>query len=123
MALRPWRSRRRRAAVPRWERFRSTAPNQVWGLDFIADQLVDGRRCRALTVVDIYTRESLAIETGQNLKGEDVVMVLNRILLQRAAPKVLFCDNGSELASQAMHLWTYRNGVRIETAHRHHFTF
>jgi putative transposase len=64
--------------------------------------------------VDIYTRESLAIEAGQRLKGEDVVMVLNRIMLQRAAPKVLFCDNGSEFASQAMDLWAYRNGVRID---------
>lgn len=114
LALRPKRSRRRRTAVPRRERFRCTAPNQVWGLDFIADQLVDGRRFRALTVVDIYTRESLAIEPGQSMKGEDVVMVLNRILLQRGSPKVLFCDNGSEFTSQAMDLWAYRNGVRID---------
>jgi putative transposase len=114
LALRPKRSRRRRTAVPRRERFRCTAPNQVWGLDFIADQLVDGRRFRALTVVDIYTRESLAIEPGQSMKGEDVVMVLNRILLQRGSPKVLFCDNGSEFSSQAMDLWAYRNGVRID---------
>jgi putative transposase len=114
LALRPRRSRQRRAAAPRRERFHSTAPNQVWGLDFIADQLVDGRRFRALTVVDIYTRESLAIEAGQSLNGEDVVMVLNRIMLQRAAPKVLFCDNGSEFASHAMDLWAYRNGVRID---------
>ena len=42
------------------------APNQVWSLDFVADQLADGRRFRALTVVDIYTRESLAIEAGGN---------------------------------------------------------
>jgi putative transposase len=83
-------------------------------LDFIADQLVDGRRFRALTVVDIYTRKSLAIEPGQSMKGEDVVMVLNRVILQRGAPKMLFCDNGSEFASQAMDLWAYRNGVRID---------
>jgi putative transposase len=114
LVLRSRHSRRRRAAVPRRERFRCTAPNQVWGLDFIADQLVDGRRFRALTVVDIYTRESLAIEAGQRLKGEDVVMVLNRILLQRGSPNILFCDNGSEFASQAMDLWAYRNGVRID---------
>jgi putative transposase len=114
LALRPRRSRRRRTAAPRRERFRCTAPNQVWGLDFIADQLGDGRRFRALTVVDIYTRESLAIEAGQSLKGEDVVMVLNRIMLQRGAPQVLFCDNGSEFASHAMDLWAYRNGVRID---------
>jgi len=48
------------------------------------------------------------------MKGEDVVMVLNRILLQRGSPKVLFCDNGSEFTSQAMDLWAYRNGVRID---------
>jgi putative transposase len=114
LALRPRRRHRRRAAAPRRERFRSTAPNQVWGLDFIADQWGDGGRFRALTVVDIYTRESLAIEAGQSLKGEDVVMVLNRIVLQRGAPQVLFWDNGSEFASQAMDLWAYRNGVRID---------
>ena len=114
LALRPRRSYRRRAAEPRRERFRSTAPNQVWSLDFVADQLADGRRFRALTVVDIYTRESLAIEAGQSLKGEDVAMVLNRITMQRGAPKVLFCDNGSEFTSQAMDLWAYRNGVRID---------
>jgi transposase InsO family protein len=54
------------------------------------NQLVDGRRFRALTVVDIYTRESLAIEARQSMNGEDVVMVLNRILLQCGPPKVLF---------------------------------
>ena len=109
LALRPRRSHRRRAAEPRRERFRSTAPNQVWSLDFVADQLADERRFRALTVVDVYTRESLAIEAGQGLKGEDVAMVLNRITMQRGAPKVLFCDNGSEFTSQAMDLWAYRN--------------
>jgi putative transposase len=79
-------------------------------LDFVADQL----DFRALTVVDIYTRESLAIETGQCLKGEDVAMVLNRITLQRGIPEVLFCDNGSEFTSQAMDMWAYRNGVWID---------
>ncbi len=57
---------RRRAVVHRQERFRPTGPNQVWAMDFVTDQLSDGRRFRSLTVVDIYTRESLAIESGQN---------------------------------------------------------
>ena len=65
-------------------------------MDFVSDQLCDGRRFRALTIVDIYTRESLAIEAGQSLRGEDVVRVLNRLKLERGAPKMLFCDNGSE---------------------------
>ena len=62
-------------------------------MDFVADQLADGRRFRSLTVVDIYTRECLAIEAEQRLKGVDVVMVLNRIKSQRGVPKLLYCDN------------------------------
>ena len=82
-------------------------------MDFVADQLADGRRFRSLTIVDIYTRECLAIESEQRLKGEDVVRVLNRTKLQRGVPKMLYCDNGSEFSSQAMDLWAYQNGVRI----------
>lgn len=64
---------KRRAAVHRQEQFKPTESNQVWAMDFVSDQLCDGRRFRALTVVDIYTCESLAIEASQSLKGEDVV--------------------------------------------------
>ena len=80
----------------------------------MADQLTDGRRFRALTVVDVYTRECLAIEVGQSLKGHDVVRVLQRISQQRGAPQVLFCDNGSEFTSQVMDLWAYHNQVKID---------
>ncbi len=110
-----WKPRRRRcAATNRRQRVKPTAPNEVWSLDFVADQLADGRRIRALTVVDVFTRESLAIEVGQSLKGEDVVRVLSRISSQREVPKTLFCDNGTEFTSQAMDLWAYHAGVRID---------
>jgi len=61
--------RKRRAAMHRRERVRPTAPNQVWGLDFVADQLADGRRFRALTVLDVFTRESLPSKWGRGCKG------------------------------------------------------
>lgn len=83
-------------------------------MDFVSDQLCDGRRFRALTVVDIYTRESLAIEAGQRLRGEDVVRTLNKLKLERRVPKVLFCDNGSEFTGQMMDMWAYRNEVKID---------
>ena len=113
LTLHQRRKRRRRVAEHRRERFHPTAPNQVWSMDFVADQLADGRRFRSLTVVDIYTRECLAIESEQRLKGEDVVRVLNRTKSQRGVPRMLYCDNGSEFSSQAMDLWAYQNGVRI----------
>ena len=106
--------RKRRVAVEPRERIKPAAANQVWSLDFVADQLADGQRFRALTVVDIYTRESLAIEPGQNLKGEDVVRVLQRIQRDRGVPKRLFCDNGSEFSGQVLDLWAYQNGVKID---------
>ena len=91
--------RKRRVAVEQRERIKPTAPNQVWSLDFVSDQQTDGRRFRALIVADVYTRECLAIEPGQSLKGEDVVRVLQRIQQERGTPTRLFCDNGSEFSS------------------------
>jgi len=98
----------------REEKFVVTAPNQAWSLDFVTDQLQDGRRFRALTIVDVYTRESVAIEVGQSLKGEDVVRTLNKLKYEGREPKILFCDNGSEFTSHAMDLWAYQNGVKID---------
>ena len=71
--------RRRKAAAVRGHRAPVTRPNDAWTLDFVADQLANGHRIRALTVVDVWTRESLAIEVGSQLRSEHVVQVLNRL--------------------------------------------
>jgi putative transposase len=57
-------------------------------MDLAADQLADGRRCSSLAVIDIYTRECLAIDSEQRLKGEDVVLTRNRIKIQRPSKRV-----------------------------------
>ncbi len=65
MTLKKMLPRRKRKAIKhREERFQATGPDQAWSIDFVADQLQDGRRFRALTVVDIFTREGVAIEVG-----------------------------------------------------------
>jgi putative transposase len=106
---------KRKAARSRAERLKATGPDQAWSMDFVADQLQEGSRFRALTIVDVYTREALVIEAGQGLKGDDVVRTLNKLKFERGVPKVLFCDNGSEFTSQAMDLWAYRNEVKSTT--------
>jgi len=106
--------RRRKAVWAREERFVATAPNQARSLDFVSDQLQSGTRFRALTIVDVYTRESVAIEVGQSLKGTDVVGVVRRLKQQRGLPRTLFCDNGCEFTSHVMDLWAYQNGVQID---------
>ena len=112
--LRRKRPRRRKAAAHRLERTVPTAPNQVWSMDFVADALFDGRRFRALTVVDNFTKESLAIEVDQQLRGEDVVKVMERLRHQRDLPQRIQTDNGSEFISMAMDRWAYDHGVIMD---------
>ena len=112
--LRRKRPRRRKAAAHRLERTVLTAPNQVWSMDFVADALFDGRRFRALTVVDNFTKESLAIEVDQQLKGEDVVAAMERLRHQRDLPQRIQTDNGSEFISIVMDRWAYGHGVTMD---------
>jgi len=105
--LRRKRPRRRKAAAQRLERTVLTASNQVWSMDFMADTLFDGRRFRALTIVDNFTKESLANEVDQQLKGEDVVAVMERLRHQPDLPQRIQTDNGSEFVSIIMDRWAY----------------
>jgi len=106
--------KRRKMVVQRNQRAVPVAANDAWTMDFVADQLGDGTKFRALTVVDVFTREALAIEVGQRLRGEDVVRTLDWILQSRTKPKFLFVDNGSEFSGRMLDLWAYRHKVRID---------
>ena len=114
LALRSKRPRRRKMVVHREARIKPSRPNQVWSLDFVHDQLSGGQKFRILTVVDVYSREGLAIEVDYRLKAENVVEVLNRLVRQRGAPKFLFADNGAEFTGHLVDLWAYHHNVRID---------
>ena len=94
------------------------ARNEIWSMDFVTDQLADGRRFRALTVIDLFTRECLAIDVGQGLSGREVVATLERLRFERGLPQRIYCDNGSEFVSAAMDLWAYTNGVILDFSRR-----
>lgn len=113
--LRTKRPRRHVTAGHRQERPAVTAADQCWSMDFVADNLFNGRRIRALTVVDNFSRECPAIEVGQGLRGDDVVAVMARLKqLQRRVPERFQTDNGSEFISKALDKWAYENGVTID---------
>jgi putative transposase len=90
------------------------APNERWSMDFVADRLVDGRRFRALTVVDVFTRECLALEADFSLTGRRVTEVLTCLVRTRGRPQIITCDNGSEFTCWAMVTWADQNGVRLD---------
>ncbi len=73
-------------------------PNQTWSMDFMADQLVDGRSFRTLNVIDDFNREGLGIEVDFSLPAERVVRSLNRIIewrgvAWRGKPDIIRVDN------------------------------
>jgi putative transposase len=106
--------RRRRKRVARDGRGRAAlpaGPNQQWGVDFVSDALAWGRRIRLFTVVDVLTREALAIEVDTSLPGGRVVGVLERLVAQRGGPDDIVLDNGPELAGKALDQWAYERRV------------
>jgi putative transposase len=114
LSLRLKRPRRNKAAQLRQPKHLAKAMNEIWSMDFVADALFDGRKLRMLTVVDLFTRECLAIDVGQSLKGEDVVRVLNQVCSQRGLPGTIKTDNGSEFISKVMDKWAYERGVELD---------
>jgi putative transposase len=87
------------------------AANQRWSLDFLHDQLSDGRRFRILAVVDDFTRECLALVADTSLSGLRVGRELDAIIARRGKPVVCISDNGTELTSMAILRWCQETGV------------
>jgi putative transposase len=86
-------------------------PDERWSLDFVSDQITDGRRFRILAVVDDCTRECLALVADTSLSGMRVARELDRLIAERGRPKMIVSDNGSEFTSNAILAWADQAGV------------
>jgi putative transposase len=106
--------RRKRAWRYRQGRPGAEAANEVWSMDFMSDQLFDGRPIRILTVVDIHTREGLSTTPRANFRAAQVVEVLDQLVRARGKPKSLRVDNGPEFAGRLLDHWAYLNKVEID---------
>jgi len=91
-----------------------SALNECWAMDFVSDQLYNGKRFRALTLIDTYSRECLAIYVDKSVKGETVVKVLEKVIVEKGLPKKIKVDNGPEFISRALDAWAYFNKVQLE---------
>jgi putative transposase len=83
-------------------------------MDFVSDQLYDGRRLRVLVIVDNHTRESLALVAGQRIRGIEVVAQLERICKEHGLPERIQVDNGPEFISKDLDRWAYWNHVELD---------
>lgn len=107
------RPRKRVAAATREPARTALVPNEQWSLDFVSDSLANGRPIRLLTVVDTFTRESLAIAVDTSLPGARVARVLDQVVAARGVPHEIVLDNGPELTSNAMDRWASGHGVQL----------
>ena len=84
-----------------------------WSMDFVSDQLSNGRRFRVLNVVDDHTRELVGQLTAFSISGQQVAGFLSQLLEARNQPDQVICDNGTEFTSKAMFFWQQDTGIKL----------
>ena len=102
---------RKRAVGTRAPILTVAAPNARWSVDFVHDQLGDGRRLRIFNVVDDVTKECLAAVVDTSISGKRVARELTAIIARRGKPDLIVSDHGTEFTSNAMLQWTQAAGV------------
>ena len=90
----------------------ATVANEVWAYDFVFDACANGQQLKCLTVIDEYTRESLAIDVAGSIRSGRVIEVLTRLVSQHGAPKHLRSD-GPEFVSKALLKWLVAINIDI----------
>lgn len=105
--------RKKRVARRRLELPKPKATNRVWSMDFVHDELVNKQSIRLLTIVDHFSRESVAIEVGHRLQAQAVIRVLNRLKIERGLPKIIVVDNGSEFSGNELDRWAHELKVQL----------
>ena len=106
--------KRRKSCAVRQDRPVARSINECWSMDFMAEQLFQGRRFRILTLVDNFSRESLALRASDRFRGEDVVKVLESVTAERGFPRSIRVDNGPEFISKTLDWWAYWNQVQLD---------
>lgn len=88
--------------------------NECWSMDFMHDQLSDGRTCRLFNVIDDCNREALTIDVDFSLPAQRVVRSLNQIIEWRGKPKSIRCDNGPEYVSHLLANWATEYDIELK---------
>lgn len=90
------------------------ASNEIWSMDFMHDQLADGRTIRLFNVIDDFNRQGLCIDVDFSLPALRVIRSLEQVIEWRGKPKMIRCDNGPEYASSALMQWAERRGIMLQ---------
>ena len=76
--------------------------NHVWSYDCVEDRPANGRKIKCLTVMDEFTRESLAIRVERSITSKHVSDTISNLFLERGVPDYIRNDNGSEFTAKML---------------------
>jgi transposase InsO family protein len=105
------RKHRRKALGTRAPASLEPRPNARWSMDFIHDQMANGRRFRILNIVDDFTHECVGSIPDVSISGVRVARELTAIVSRHGKPTTIISDNGTELTSNAVLAWSTETGV------------
>jgi len=88
--------------------------NECWSMDFMHDQLSDGRSFRLFNVIDDFNREGLTIDVDFSLPALRVIRALDQVMEWRGKPKRIRSDNGPEYISQLLKDWAEKNDITLD---------
>jgi putative transposase len=106
--------KRKKIQRPRLPMLLPSSVNERWSMDFVADQLSNGRRFRVLNVVDDCTREMIGQLVSVSISGRQVARFLEQLIEVRGKPYGIVCDNGTEFTSKAMFFWSKESNVKLQ---------
>ena len=87
--------------------------NQRWPMDFVADQLANGRCFRSLNIVHDFSRELIGQLVSVSINGNMVSRFLDQLIEIRTRPKSIVFYNGTEFTSKAMFNWSKDSQVKL----------
>ena len=106
------RKRRSGSSENACDRRRAERANHVWSYDFVTDASEDGKRLKLLTIIDEFTRESLAIRVARSITADDVMEELAVLFAERGAPEYVRSDNGPEFVADAIQAFLRFRGAQ-----------
>ena len=106
--------RRKKLYRPRCVPATPETVNERWSMDFIHDQLSDGRRFRVLNIVDDFSRECIGQLADVSISGSRVAHYLSQLIETRGTkPVSIVCDNGTEFSCKAMFHWSQDQQIKL----------
>jgi putative transposase len=106
--------RKRRTAEVRVKLLPATQVGERWSIDFVSDQLANGRRFRILTAVDHVSRECVCLMAAQSIPSQAVTEALDEAMDIYGQPEAITMDNGTEFACNHFDQWAYRRGIQLD---------